>query len=258
MHRKTDPFVEILRKEFAHKKMRNKGYSLRSFARHLSMDSSNLAKILNDQLIPGERLKRKIAEKIGLESQDLYQLLRYSQTEDSDYSNHDLEVFNIVSDWYHYAILELLKLPQYHKKVDVSLLAKDLGISKQVAEASLERLVKMRLLRIEQGTYENTAYSSSSIINTASSKAHRNQQRQVLEMAIAALEQVPVEKRSQCSMTLAIDSKKLPLAQKMIKQFQRKLGRFLSDSDRLDDVYHLSISLYPTTTFSNKNKGESV
>ena len=58
---KLDPIIEILKKEFEAKKQRNGAYSLRAFARFLEIDPSNLSKIMSYQIIPGERLKRKIA-----------------------------------------------------------------------------------------------------------------------------------------------------------------------------------------------------
>lgn len=257
MEKRFDPFVQILKIEFANKKMRNKAYSLRAFARHLNMDSSNLAKILNDQMIPGEKLREKIAKKIGFEAEDFSQLFKYRKTHDADYSHHDFEIFNIVSDWHHYAILEAIKLKRYRNKTNLQLLAADLGLSRQKVQEAIDRMINVGLLKRngKQDELENTSDSSSSILATTSSKAHRNQQKQILEMAISALEEIPLSKRSQSSMTMAINRKKLPQALHMIKEFRRKLARFLSEDQQLDDVYHLSISLYPiTNTINNKEQ----
>ncbi len=248
--RKLDPIIEILKKELDSKKERNGLYSLRSFSRFLGIDPSNLSKIMSYQLIPGEKLRNKIANKLGINSDDFIKLLSYQKIEDSLYQDHTLDIFNIISDWHHYALLELIKLDQY-KNLNVAkeAMALTLGITLTELEDAVHRMVSVGLLKVHipSGAIENTEQSSSSVFHASTSKAHKNHQKQILEKAIDALDKIPITERSQTSMTVAIDKEKLPQAQEMIKDFRRKLSRFLSHSENLDDVYHLSISLYPVT-----------
>jgi len=120
----------------------------------------------------------------------------------------------------------------------------------------LARLQRAGLVQRKDGRLIPCDESSSSILNIPTSRAHRNQQRQILEKAIDALELEPIKRRSQSSMTFAIDSTKIDEAKELIKKFRRDLGRFLSASENLDEVYHLSISLYPVT--SQQSSKESV
>lgn len=249
-----DPLVEFLKREFESRKERNNSYSLRAFANFLDIDPSNLSKILSYQLSLGEKLKIKLSHKLGLDFKDSMNRLQYQKTDDTNYIKHGLDLFSLISDWYHYAILEIIKLDRPDNICNKVLIAKELGLSKQTVSEALKRLERFGLIEVNHhdGSIKNVTDSSSSILDVKTSKAHRNHQKQILEKAIDALETVPIEKRSQSSMTIAIDKEKLPEAIEMIKDFRRKISRFLSESNQLNDVYHLSVSLYPITTIHNE------
>lgn len=253
---KRDPLIEILKSELARKKVRNRGYSLRFYSRYLEVDASNLSKILAYRKSLGPALKKRLARKIGLTDQDLENLdvtdSGNGQIADGDYRSHSAETFAVVSGWQHYAILELFKMHDF--KPYTAAIATRLGISKKVAAESLARLKSVGLLRAKpDGTLIPVDESSSSTLSGPTSKAHRDQQREILEGAIEALIDVPIERRSQSSMTMAIDTENLEEAKRLIKKFRRQMGRLLSQSDRLDAVYQLSISLYPVTIETNRN-----
>lgn len=253
---KNDPLVEILKKELDQKRSRNRAYSLRSYSRDLALDPSNLSKILNHQKEIGSRLRLKLGKKLGFEKKDIESWLKpatNSKTINSNYAEHSMQVFQLISEWQHYAILELFKI----QGIDHSpkTIAKSLGLSLKKTQQSLKRLMEAGLLVKTKNGVEPCDESSSSILTTATSKAHREQQKQILEGAIDALDKVPIERRSQSSMTMAIDSQKIDEAKELIKNFRRDMGRLLITSTELDEVYQLSISLYPVTQLKN-NQGE--
>lgn len=245
---KNDPLIEILKKEFLRKKSRNGSYSLRSYSRDLGLDPSNLSKIMNYQIEIGPNLRSKIGQKLGFESKEIQSILKptsQAHTTDKDYNPHNLEVFQIIAEWQHYAILEYFKLTNANLKP--AIIASHLGLKTSVVNESLRRLTEVGLLKKIGTEFAPVDESSSSVLNTATSKAHREQQVQILEGAIDALKNTPIENRSQSSMTMAIDSRKLPEAKELIKNFRRDIGRLLSSSKQLDSVYQLSVSLYPVT-----------
>ncbi len=250
---KNDPLIEILKKGFDQKKKRNPAYSLRSYSRDLGLDPSNLSKILGYQKEMGARLRLKLGKKLGFEKAEIESWLKpaiHSRTINQDYSEHSLQVFQVVSEWQHYAILEYFKLKGCQQEPKA--IAEALGLSLKNIKESLQRLTDSGLLLKTEDGYEPAEESSSSILNVATSKAHREQQKQILEGAIDALENVPIERRSQSSITMAIDCEKLDEAKELIKNFRRDLGRLLSTSSQLTDVYQLSVSLYPVTKLKNK------
>lgn len=247
---KNDPLVEILKNEFKKRKTRNGSYSLRSYSRDLDLDPSNLSKMINYGLKIGPSLRLKIGKKLGFENNEFLLLSPAvsNNTKDSDYSNHKLEIFQVISEWQHYIILEYFKLEK--ASAIPSEIASHLGLDVSTVKVSLQRLVNVGLLKKDENGFFPIDHSSSSILDIATSKAHRDQQQQILEGAIQALSDIPIDLRSQSSMTIAIDSKKIDEAKELIKSFRRELGRLLSSSENLDEVYQLSVSLYPVTQIS--------
>lgn len=239
---RQDFLIEMLKKEFETKRSKNKSYSLRAYANYLEMDPSNLSKIMRYDLVPRLVLRKRLAEKLGFADKELTKLVH-----DKHIHPYELETFKLISDWYHYAILELIQVPT--AKMSVNWLSKSLGLTKNTITEALKRMEKLDLIRSENGVYINNTSFSSSITTTQTSKAHRDQQKQILEKAIVALEEVPLEFRSQSSMTMAIDRNKLDEAKELIKEFRRNLAVFLTESNQLNDVYNLTVSLYPVTMF---------
>lgn len=48
-------------------------------------------------------------------------------------------------------------------------------------------------------------------------------------------------------MTMAVDKQRLPEAKALIKSFRRDLAKLLSRGKKRDEVYNLSIALFPIT-----------
>ena len=82
-------------------------------------------------------------------------------------------------------------------------------------------------------------------INTTS-LALRKHQKQVLSLAMDAIDRIPTEERHSHSMTLPIDRDKIKSAKARIEQFALELVKELSMGTR-DRVYQLNISLFPLT-----------
>lgn len=198
----------------------------------------------------GKKLKTKLGAKVGLSELEIDSLTITDKSpwaiQDSDYKTHGLELFEVISGWHHYAILELFKLKSFAPNARE--ISKRLAISEVEAKLALKRLKSLGLLKQDvRGRLVTTEDSSSSTQTVQTSQAHRNQQKEILEGAIEAIEKTPIENRSQSSMTLAIDTKNLDKARLLIKKFRRELCRLLSQSENLDEVYQLSVSLYPVT-----------
>lgn len=240
---------ELLKNEFSKRRIRNQNYSLRSFSRDLDIDPSNLSKFLNGKRPLSQANIKKVASVLGLA-----ELMISKQPSQIEFNKHDLSVFQIISEWQHYAILELFNLTNF--KPNSANIAQSLEISLPEVERSISRLKQVGLLAqdAKSDQLKPLDQNSSSITEVPTSKAHRSQQRQILEGAIKAIETIPIDLRSQTSLTLAINSKKINEAKKLIETFRRQLGEFLSAGNDLDEVYQFSISLYPVTNnFKNKN-----
>jgi uncharacterized protein (TIGR02147 family) len=258
-------FRLFLQAELAQRCKRKTSYSLRAFARALETDVSSLSKMLSGQRPIGRLVVKRLGRRLGLPphqiefyaSQAASETPHAASAPSSDstgsYASLNLDVFEMISDWYHYAILELTRLDTFTP--DPKWIARVLGISVHLVNGAVERLQRLELLEIDgdRWTDQSEDWKLTTVASDFTAPALRNLQRQILEKALEALEEIPMPLRDQSSMTMAIDSSKLTEAKAKIKKFRRELAQFLSRGEVRDQVYNLGISLYPLTQIKEKD-----
>lgn len=168
-------YRSFLKATLAEKAKSREGYSLRGFSEKIGVSNSFLSEVLGKKKSLSVELAFKIAVKLDLtetETQYLCFLVQLEQEKDPAFREelskrlialnpkrkaHDLSVdlFKVIADWYHHAILELTYLPGF--KFEAKTVAKKLGITKVEAEIAMERLVRLELLELDdQGRYRKT------------------------------------------------------------------------------------------------------
>lgn len=258
-------FRLFLQQELVRRCRENRNYSLRAFARHLSLEPSFLSKLLRGERNITLENFRKLADRLLLDPEEYKQFsqtieqksLRRGSKGKSDFPLNELssDQFQVIAEWYHYAILELLSVKSFQP--NVRWIARALDVSPAEISAALERLERVGLLEKTETGWANSKGSNTTTGNPFTTVAFRKLQRSILEKAIVALETVPMEKRDQSSITMAIDTSKLPEAKKRIQKFRRELMHFLQSDGEPDEVYHLSISLYPVTDVGSPKQPSS-
>lgn len=225
----------------------------------MQLSPSFLNKLIKGERAFTERTIEIMAEKIPLDPESLryYRLNLKSKSaqfkKEQVYHPMDLDEFQLISDWYHFAILELTTLPGFDPEPKA--VAQSLGISVHQASVAIESLIRLGRLRVlPSGRLELTQSSNTIIGPEIALPATRNQQTQILELAVRAMEEVPIERRSQTSMTLALPTSRLPEAKALLSEFRRKFTDLLqrppanNESEHLRDaVYQLSLSFFPLT-----------
>lgn len=258
---------KYLQEELVKRCQTNSNYSLRAFAKFLNIDSSRLSKILNGKRPINLELTEKFGEKLGLDFALIENLKsrlngkkekKYNATDiNNNYFEISVDIFEVISDWQHYAILELMKLADFDS--NPQWIANKLGISLYETKATIERLVRVNLLHItDDGQWidQTDGFSSSVLKDNQTTYAHKKHQQQVLSMAMNRLNNLPKDKRDNSSTMMATSSKKLTEAKKMIANFRKELCEFLEDTkeDEKDSVFQLGVALYPLTTENKKEK----
>jgi plasmid maintenance system antidote protein VapI len=243
----TTDFRFILQNELLRRCKKNSAYSIRAFAQSLGIDHSTLS-----QIIRGKRkLTNKMISKLG-QSLDLppHQLKRFQKNElpkaSENYEQLAEDTFIAISDWYHFAILELIHTKNF--KQDTKWIAKALGLTVSEVHIAIERLQRLSLLTLdEDGKYIDNAEFIDFGHDQNTAAARKKWQQQTFELALKKLKEVSYDKRSHSGITMAIDSSKIEGARDLIREFRRRLREYLSDSDNCDQVYHLGIALFPLT-----------
>jgi uncharacterized protein (TIGR02147 family) len=245
--------------EYEQRRAKNPRYSLRALAQLLQLPPGRLSEILSGKRQVTPQTAEKISEALAYspkrrdqfhrlvslarKSQAVNQAVATSATTTPSYKQLSLDQYHVVADWYHFAILSLMELRDFESNPDC--IARRLGISKIQAAAAVKRLMRVGLIEAQDGKWISTGKNIETPTDLRSS-ALRRSHRQTLQQAIAALEGVSIEERDITSMTMAIDSRKLPEAKKLIRDFRKKLAAFLEEGEA-DQVYNLNIQLMPVT-----------
>ncbi|MBX9767363.1 MAG: TIGR02147 family protein [Bdellovibrionales bacterium] len=243
-------FQRFLQQEFMKRCRNNPAYSIRGFALSLDIDHSTLSQIMRGTRPITPSMVTRLGQKFFLTPDMIDSFLQKNAAREKARKNYEqinLDMFQIIADWYHYAIFELVTIRGF--KPDFEWIAKKLQISANEAELAVERLVRTGLLdTTDRKSWKQSTPLVTTIGSELTADAFRRLQRGVLQKAAAALEEIPVEFRDQSSMTMAIDSRLLPEAKEKIRDFRRSLCRFLQRGSQKDAVYQLGVSLYPLTS----------
>lgn len=244
-----------LASELARRSERNQNYSLRAFAKSVEIDAGLLSKIIANKRKISLTMAYKLAEKVGLDPLERRQFLQ-SVIDERMPENVDLrdtsgspkpehleeDVFKIIADLYHYAILEMTYVKNFQG--NAKWIASQLGITTLEVRLALERLQRLGLLKRVNGKWVKTNANLTTANKALTSAAHIRHQRQALQKAIESLENDPIEIRNMTSMTLPTDPKKVAKAKEMIGEFMEKLADFLEAGPK-KNVYQLTVSLFP-------------
>lgn len=255
----TPFYRNVLSSTLTSRRKRNARYSLRAFARALGVDAGLLSKIMNARMVPSDNVARQIA--VGLElSAEEQRLFLKSVTEhrletakaanDGDETETkarteaeiEAEAFQTISRMYHYAILELTNVKGF--RPEPRWIAERTGITTIEAEQAVARLLRLGLLAHDKDTLRKTSTRLEIKNRDLSTPALRQHQREVLRRGVVALEKVPIERRSNSSLTMAIDPAKLNLARDLIRDFSDRLCTLLS-TEESTEVYQLGVALFP-------------
>lgn len=260
-------YQQCLREKLLERARHNPRYSIRSFAKAIGVGSSALSQIISgtrtvstkvvDRMLAHLELdaseKRSFLESVIVEkkqkglkriSPDLKARLDAARMADTQGRVHgvDLQVFRVISDWYHYAILELTFAADF--KPESRWIADTLGITEIEAKVAVARLLELGLLEKVDGTLRKAQFDLSTTDPSKTSEFHRKRQKQVLEKSIYSLMHDPIETRNHSASTLCIDPKNLPAAKAKIRQCMKEIVSTLVPGDP-SRVYELQVSLFP-------------
>jgi uncharacterized protein (TIGR02147 family) len=158
----------------------------------------------------------------------------------------------LLSDWRHATLVEMTQLTNVDLTLEMA--AFRLGITVDELTPIVDRLVRFRLLLIEQGRLCRTT-GPVTTPRDIPSEVVQNYKRKLLAKASQELSEQSVQQRDYSGVTMAIDSSRLEEAKRMIKVFRRDLMQFLEGGNTKDAVYCLSTQLFQLDPGATKGKG---
>lgn len=246
MDRQNMDFKIVLQNELIDRCRYYPNYSLRRFAKSLQVDHSLLAKYLNGKRKIPKAAVYRIGKKLCLSPSEIDSMTDFPAGTKRKYNLLSDDSFRVISEWYHFAILELMNLKSFCP--DATWIATKLGISKNEANIALERLLRIGLVAKKGQSFTHTN-KNNTWDSSVTTDARKNLQRQLLEKSLLALESLPFEVREHSSLTVAIDKKYLPKIKTRVQNFKDELDQFLTKTNKneLDSVYQIQISVFPLT-----------
>jgi len=213
----AEDFRSFLQDELIRRIEANPRYSLRAFAALLGLESSFLSKLLRAERKVTQKTIARVGQNLGLSpakiasfSADNAKGQGLPEATALDYRQIAQDHFHVLSEWYHFAILELSRVKGFQPLP--RWIATRLGISPAEVSVAIERLVRLNYLQIdERGAWKLSEPNRTTVGTEITSAALRNTQRQVLEMGISSLETVNPELRDQTTITMAIRTDKIAL-----------------------------------------------
>ena len=247
---------KILIEQYERRRSQNPSYSKKAFAGKIGLSSGALTSLLKGERRISQKMATRIASQLALSTDELKEFMQTFSKEseptkkvDLEYVQFQMDHYQLMTEWYHLAILSLVKLEDFEKSS--IWIAKRLGITERQAAKAVQRLFQFGYLIEDSGQWLRTAKrwtTSDDIHNISLQKAHKNN----LKLAENSLNETPVEMRDITAMTIAIDPAKMSLAKTKIRHFQDEFCELMGD-DQPKEVYKLCMQFFPLT----KNKDET-
>lgn len=259
-HQKVSDF---LLGELDRRRRRNQSYSLRAFARDLELSVSHLSEVISGERGLSGKSAAKIADKLKLRPAEqsywfdlvLVETARNIQTRElakerlkstrnlQSLKKIKTEQFQVISEWYHLALLELINLKDFQPRIDW--IAEKLSITEKQADAAITRLQSVGLLKVKGDKWEGND-SIAEIFSEVPSRAIRSFHKKIIENSIYALQHGSMEDREIQSMLVAIPKNHVTEFRNDMKKFLVDFWEKIKDEPK-DSVYALSIQLCPVT-----------
>jgi uncharacterized protein (TIGR02147 family) len=243
---------------------KNPAFSLRAYAKKLSLSPSAVSEILKGKRKVSLKLAKKILMQLNLTTNERKRLLSvfpadsFSSDAAKGLNQNSLESekkvlhwdqFEAIGKWHHFAILSLSETKGF--LAEAKWISSRLKIKTSEAEEALERMHRMGMIDWNKKSKSLQVLSphfatSDDVASLAIRKSHQED----LELAREKIDQVDVSMRDYVAMTLAIDIKKIPEAKKLTRDFLKQMSALLETSPQ-NEVYKLCVHLFPLSDFDS-------
>ena len=262
----TKDYRAILRTHLEDRIRVNSHYSMRAFARDLGLSPSRLSQILNHRLGLSQEAAAKLAKGLSLSEKEAHYFCELVKAEDARSKTqrqlaqkavvqfekmreemHTLndDVFKALSDWYHFALVELYRVHPKSYNEDAKT-AKAFGVSVVQVREAKDRLLRLKLIEKDKSAIRVSGVFTTT--NEVPSQAIRTYHKQILAKAAQAIEMQGVEERDFSGVVFPMRKSDIPKFKEEIRQFRRKIqSEALSHATKDSDVHCLSIQFFRLT-----------
>nr|BDT27758.1 TIGR02147 family protein [Bacteriovorax sp. HI3] len=227
--------------------MRNPSYSLRSFAKDLGYDASNLCKYLNGSSQISEKFYLNIKKQLQLSQETLEQFERentllYSEKSIFYISDENL---SILGGEQCLLLLEILHLSHFEKTTLA--ISKYLNLPVQILENTLNFLAGLNIVISEEGHWRHTGQIVKLQLLPKSNDEEdlaRAMARKITGQLVQSLDSDPSQRVLNWSL-VATDSKLLPEAKRKLANYREDILSFLEGAEDKNTIFSYVVGLHP-------------
>ncbi|MEK2688484.1 TIGR02147 family protein [Bdellovibrio sp. GT3] len=260
----TITYRQLIKQELDARIKDNDQYSMRAMAKQLNLSSAMLSSILNGKRNLSGKRALEIAKglKFNKKKTDYFMALVQLDSVKSDDARTelletifslapsekpqkiDMDIFNLISDWYHVAIMKMTKTTT--PEITPETIAKRLGITTTQATEAVDRLFRLGLL-INDENGNPKCGTPQIVADVPKHEALRKFHSQMINKAIKSLETQTALEKFVGSETLAFDEQDLPKAAEIMEECFQKIIRLAATRPEKKHVYHMGIQLFRLT-----------
>lgn len=266
-------YRDILNQAFVDRSTLNSSYSMRSFARDLSVSPSTLSEVLNGKKGISPKRAHEFAQKLKLPDWQLQFFCDLVTAEHAKSPSRRIEAkyrlekqkhentvkllnqsaIRSLTSWVDLAILELTYIADFN--ISPSWISKKLGTTKEAVVQSLERLKSSALIKYDEKSEKwidvSPLFSTTDGIPSESIKRFH---KSVLSLAASKIDHAPIDERTIKTAIISISEKNKTKAKKILDEALSKIVALADESHQSrEDVMCFSLQL-----FSVLDKKESV
>lgn len=237
---------------FLERKRKNPQYSLSAFSRDLGCSVSFLSRLMRgerrlttNQILKFQAILKLDQKEVGHWLKGaVIKAQKKGPSQSPDPTLLHADQFRMISNWIHYAILNLIFLKDF--KPNVTWVSRRLGVHPLEVQDAVDRMVRMGLLQVTKEKWIRTDARlrfESRTTDTALREFHI----QHFEKAIQNLrDPKDFERRYVEGLTVPISKARIP---KLKEKISKTMKIFLKEIDGkdCDEVYHLSFQMIPLT-----------
>ncbi len=261
---KHQDYRSILKSEFEARKSRGRELSMNAFAKFIGVTPSHLNDIFSKRRGLSDAKADQISKKLKLSPEEKEFFINsvahlharsaaerekaaecLAKLQRNKLTIIQADVFALVSQWQHFAILELSRLENFN--YDPKWIAAKLGIEVRLAADSMKRLESLNLMILKDGSWQafKGNLRTTSDVPSAAIKSHHHQ---VLNIAQKALQLQDVHSREFRTTMLAVDKSVVALAKEKIRNFDLEMSELLtSKSTDRTELYCLATQFFSLT-----------
>lgn len=255
----------ILKEALSAKIAVNPQYSLRAFARDLQVSPQQLSNFMNGRRGMSMKAATQISERLDLTPKVREWFRESVRAEHSRSASHrdvalealaglrkagkttrlEYDAFKTIANWYHFTLIELIKLGRKPRKT-VDWLSRKLGLPENEIRTSLSRLTRLGLVG---KTTDGWKANQKALIadELVSMPAVHSFHRQIIGRSLQALEFQTFEERYGSSSVIPVKASDLPKAMALIREFRTHFAEQMSATQEGDEIYALSIQYFRLT-----------